>query len=164
MNPTRPKRTVLVVEDAVSVQGMLEEFFTMYGYDVVVASHPDTALQRLKQSYAVLDAMILDIRLDDDRSGLEVLELMRLDDRFVNLTVVVLTGLPLEPREIEIIRRNRAHLLYKKEGSQKVFERLDQIIKPLEGSKPLASAPTAVSEGPPEGGHYRSPSHGLRPV
>lgn len=146
-----------------SVQGMLEEFFTMHGYDVVVASHPDTALQRLKQSYAVLDAIILDIRLDDDRSGLEVLELIRLDDRFVNLTVVVLTGLPLEPREIENIRRNRAHLLYKKEGFQKVFERLDQIIKPLHGSTPLASAADPASEGPSEGGHHRnSVSHGLR--
>jgi DNA-binding response OmpR family regulator len=141
VNPSDPKRTVLIVEDTIAVRGMLEEFFTMHGYEVVVASHPDTALQRLKQSYAVLDAMILDIRLDDNRSGLDVLELMRLDDRFVDLTVVVLTGLPLDSREVEIIRRNRAHLLYKKEGAEKVFERLDHIIKPLAGSKPPADAP-----------------------
>jgi ActR/RegA family two-component response regulator len=109
---------------------MLEEFFTQYGYDVVVASHPDTAFKRLKQSYAALDAMVLDIRLDDNRSGLEVLELMRLDDRFVDLTVVVLTGVPLNAREMEIIQRNRAHLLHKRDGFEKVFDRLDQIIKP----------------------------------
>ena len=139
MTPIPPRRTVLVVEDAIAVRSLLEEFFTLYGYDVVLASDPDTAFKRLKQSHAVLDAMVLDIRLDGNqgnRSGLDVLELMRLDDRFVNLTVVVLTGLSLEPAEVELIRRNGAHLLYKKEGYEKVFDRLDQIIKPLARSQP----------------------------
>lgn len=134
MTPVTPRRKVLVVEDAIAVRSMLEDFLTMYGYDVVVASHPDTALKRLKESSAILDAMILNIRLDDNRSGLEVLELMRLDDRFTDLTVVVLTGLPtLEPHEIELIRRNRAYLLYKKDGYEKVFNRLDPIIQPIAG-------------------------------
>lgn len=136
MIPISPRRKVLVVEDAIAISSMLEDFLTMYGYDVVVASHCETALKRLKESSAVLDAMILDIRLDDDRSGLDVLELMRLDDRFADLTVVVLTGLPdLDPREIELIRRNRAHLLYKKDGYEKVFNRLDQIIQPIAGRR-----------------------------
>ena len=90
----KTRRTVLIVEDALTVRNMLEDFFTMYGYDVLMASDPDTAFKRLKDSHTMLDAMILDIALDDNRSGLEVLELMRLDDRFVDLTVVVL-GLAL---------------------------------------------------------------------
>ena len=54
---------------------------------------------------------------------------MRLDDRFVDLPVIVLTGLAtLDPRDIDCIRRNRAHLLYKQEGYEKVFDRLDRII------------------------------------
>ncbi len=132
MTPFGPRRKVLVVEDSITVRALLEDFFTQYGYDVLMASHPDIALRRLKASAAVLDAMILDIRLDDNRSGLEVLELMRLDDRFVDLPVIVLTGLPkLDPRDVDIITRNRAHLLYKQQGFEKVFERLNQIIKPL---------------------------------
>ena len=133
--PVKPRRTVLIVEDALTVRNMLEDFFTMYGYDVLMASDPDTAFKRLKESHAVLDALVLDIALDDNRSGLEVLELMRLDDRFVNLTVVVLTGLPnLDSRDVEIIDRNRAHLLYKQEGYERVFNKLDIIIKPLRTS------------------------------
>ena len=105
--PLKPRRTVLIVEDALTVRNMLEDFFTMYGYDVLMASDPDSAFKRLKESHAVLDALVLDIALDDNRSGLEVLELMRLDDRFVNLTVVVLTGLPnLDDRDIEIRRHD----------------------------------------------------------
>jgi DNA-binding response OmpR family regulator len=117
-----------VVEDAVAIRNMLEDFLTLYGYDVLVATHPDIAFKRLKQSSATLHAMILDIGLDDNRSGIEVLELMRLDDRFADLPVVVLTGLSLSAHEEETIRRNRAHLLYKQEGYEKVFNRLGQII------------------------------------
>jgi DNA-binding response OmpR family regulator len=120
-----------VVEDAIAVRNMLEDFLGLYGYDVLVASHPDTAFKRLKQSSAMLDAMILDIGLDDNRSGIEVLEMMRLDDRFVDLPVVVLTGLSLTSEEEESIQRNRAHLLHKKEGYERVFNRLGQIIAPL---------------------------------
>jgi len=129
----RTRRTVLVVEDAIAVRNMLEDFLSLYGYDVLVASHPDTAFKRLKQSAASLDAMILDIGLDDNRSGLEVLEMMRLDDRFVDLPVVVLTGLSLTGEEEESIRRNRAHLLHKKEGYERVFNSLGEIVAPLAG-------------------------------
>jgi DNA-binding response OmpR family regulator len=117
-----------VVEDAVAIRNMLEDFLTLYGYDVLIATHPDIAFKRLKQSSATLHAMILDIGLDDNRSGIEVLELMRLDDRFADLPVIVLTGLSLSADEEETIRRNRAHLLYKQEGYEKVFNRLGQII------------------------------------
>lgn len=133
---TRTRRTVLVVEDAVAVRNMLEDFLSLYGYDVLVASHPDTAFKRLKQCVASLDAMILDIGLDDNRSGIDVLELMRLDDRFIDLPVIVLTGLNLTAHEEEAIRRNRAHLLYKKEGYERVFNRLGQIMGPIAGREP----------------------------
>ena len=131
----RTRRTVLVVEDAIAVRNMLEDFLGLYGYEVLVASNPDTAFKRLKQCAASLDAMILDIGLDDNRSGIEVLELMRLDDRFVNLPVVVLTGLNLTDEEEESIRRNRAHLLYKKEGYERVFNRLGEIMAPIAGTQ-----------------------------
>ena len=122
---------------------MLEDFLSLYGYDVLVASHPDTAFKRLKQSAASLDAMILDIGLDDNRSGIEVLELMRLDDRFVNLPVVVLTGLTLTSEEEDSIRRNQAHLLHKQEGYERVFNRLGEIIAPLAGRIATAKLPKA---------------------
>ena len=141
---SRTRRTILVVEDAIAVRNMLEDFLNLYGYDVLVASHPDTAFKRLKQSVASLDAMILDIGLDDNRSGVEVLELMRLDDRFVDLPVVVLTGLNLTDDEEGSIRRNRAHLLYKKEGYERVFNRLAEIIAPIAGRQAaLPKAPAA---------------------
>ena len=104
MPSIRPGRAVLVVEDAISVRSMLSEFFIGCGYEVLHARHPDVALKRLNTSGASIDAVILDVHLDDNRSGLEVLEL---------------------------IRRNRAYLLYKQQGPERIFERLEGIVKPL---------------------------------
>lgn len=141
MASANPRRAILVVEDAIAVRNMLEDFLSVYGYEVLVASHPDTAFKRLKQSAAVLDAMILDIGLDDNSSGIEVLELMRLDDRFADLPVIVLTGLNLTESEIESIKRNRAHLLHKKDGYERVFGQLSAIVGAL--ARASAALPNA---------------------
>lgn len=130
---SRRRRTVLVVEDAIAIRNMLEDFLSLYGYDVVVASHPDIAFKRLKQSAATLDLIILDLGLDDNRSGIEVLEAMRLDDRFVDVPVIVLTGLDLSTHDQDSIARNRAWLLQKQDGYERVFNRLAEIVGPLAG-------------------------------
>lgn len=135
VNLSRRRHTAVVVEDAVAIRNMLEDFLSLYGYDVVIASHPDMAFKRLKQSAASLDLMILDLGLDDNRSGIEVLEAMRLDDRFTDLPVIVLTGLSLTEHEEDCIRRNRAWLLYKKDGYERVFNRLAEIVGPIAGHR-----------------------------
>jgi DNA-binding response OmpR family regulator len=123
----RPRRTVLVVEDALTTRCILEQFFARAGCDVLQASDPDTALMRLRSSS--VDAVILDLRLGHDRSGLEVLEHMRLDDRFDSVPVVVLTGVTqVEPAEEEIIERYGAHLLYKRFGYREVVQRIEKIL------------------------------------
>jgi CheY-like chemotaxis protein len=123
----RPRRTVLVVEDALTTRCILEQFFARAGCDVLHAADPDTALMRLKTS--AVDAVILDLRLSDERSGLEVLEQMRLDGRYDEVPVVVLTGVSeVDEAEEDIIQRHGAHLLYKRFGYREVVQRLEKII------------------------------------
>src|ERR1700751_60377 len=99
---TRPRRTVLVVEDALTTRCILEQFFARAGCDVLQAPDVETALRRLKT--ALIDAVILDLRLGDGRWGLEVLQQMRMEDRRADLPVVVLTGVSeVDPQEQEII-------------------------------------------------------------
>ena len=122
-----PRRTILVVEDALTTRCILEQFFARAGCDVIQASDPESAMKRL-QSTSV-DAVILDLRLSDERSGLEVLEQMRLDERYDDVPVVVLTGVTeVDQAEDEIIQRHRAHLLYKRFGYREVVQRLEKII------------------------------------
>jgi DNA-binding response OmpR family regulator len=131
MRPTLTKpsrRTVLIVEDALTTRCILEQFFARAGCDVLQAADPDTAWKRLNT--ANVDAVILDLRLDDNRSGLEVLEQMRIEERFADTPVVILTGVSqVEPEEEEVIRRNGAHLLYKRFGYREVVDRLEGIIR-----------------------------------
>jgi len=122
-----PRRTVLVVEDALTTRCILEQFFARAGCDVLHASDPETALLRLRS--ATIDAVILDLRLAEERSGLEVLEQMRLEARYDEVPVVVLTGVSeVDPTEDEIIQRHGAHLLYKRFGYREVVQRLEKII------------------------------------
>jgi DNA-binding response OmpR family regulator len=121
------RRTVLVVEDALTTRCILEQFFARAGCDVLQAGDPDTAMMRLKST--PVDAVILDLRLAEDRSGLEVLEQMRLDEQFDLVPVVVLTGVDeVEPEEAEVIDRHGAHLLYKRFGYREVVQRLEKIL------------------------------------
>jgi DNA-binding response OmpR family regulator len=123
----RTRRTVLVVEDALTTRCILEQFFARAGCDVMQAADPDTAMARLNSTS--IDAVILDLRLGGDRSGLEVLEQMRLDERFDDVPVVVLTGVnEVDEAEQEVIERHRAHLLYKRFGYREVVQRLERII------------------------------------
>ena len=122
-----PRRTVLVVEDALTTRCILEQFFARAGCDVLHASDPETALLRLRS--ATIDAVILDLRLAEERSGLEVLEQMRLEARYDEVPVVVLTGVSeIDPTEDEIIQRHGAHLLYKRFGYREVVQRLEKIL------------------------------------
>jgi DNA-binding response OmpR family regulator len=123
----RTRRTVLVVEDALTTRCILEQFFARAGCDVLQASDPESAMMRLRTTE--VDAVILDLRLSDERSGLEVLEQMRLDERFDAVPVVVLTGVSeVDPAEDEVIQRHGAHLLYKRFGYREVVQRLEKII------------------------------------
>ena len=95
----------------------------------VHAADPETAIKRLDTT--VIDAVILDLYLAHNRSGLEVLEQMRLEERFSDIPVVILTGAhQVGGKELEIIRRHGAHLLYKRLGFHEVVYRLEQIITP----------------------------------
>jgi DNA-binding response OmpR family regulator len=119
--------TVLLVEDALTTRCILEQFFARAGCEVVQAADPEAALLRLKST--TVDAVILDLRLANDRSGLEVLEQMRLDERFDSVPVVVLTGVSqVDASEEEIIERHGAHLLYKRFGYREVVQRLEEIL------------------------------------
>ena len=119
--------TVLVVEDALTTRCILEQFFARAGCEVMQASDPEAAMSWLRST--AVDAVVLDLRLSEERSGLEVLEHMRLDEQFDSVPVVVLTGVTeVEPEEAEVIERHRAHLLYKRFGYREVVRRLEKII------------------------------------
>lgn len=122
--PVRP--TVLLVDDEAVVLASLGRYLQIAGYDVRTAADVDPAFDVLRKS--AIDAVILDVRLPGDRSGLEVLEYLRLDENWRDLPVIILTGVRLTPEEEEIVRHYPAHVFYKPQGYGELVQQLNRLL------------------------------------
>ena len=145
LDDTRPS-TVLVVEDAQITRLLLDEYFKSRGCRVLQAANPDTAWHHLIT--ASVDVVLLDLRLEHGCSGLEVLELMRVERRFTSTPVIVLTGvMPIPDDEQDVIMRCGAYLLSKSDGYAVIAEKLDALMNALAPPSPVALE-TAVPKPP----------------
>jgi DNA-binding response OmpR family regulator len=123
--PTRP--VVLLLDDEPSVLQSLSRYLEVSGYDVVTVSDVDGACRTL--THSSIDAAILDVRLPGRRSGLEVLEFVRLDDGSRKMPVIVLTGVELAPDEEDIVRRHAAYVFYKPHGYSDIVRYLTRLLR-----------------------------------
>ena len=120
----RQVRTVLVVDDEVAVQKLLRHFLEEKGYSVKTAGSVGEAISVLEHS--VIDAIVLDVRMPR-RSGLELLEFIRLDKNLHGFPVLILTGASLTPDEEATIARDSAHVFYKSENLESLALQLNNL-------------------------------------
>ena len=125
--PPPVRRTVLLVEDEATLREPLRRYLERTGFAVIEADSVDAAAALLPQ--IAIAAAILDVRMPQGRSGLDVLEHMRRDERWRSLPVIILTGARLSEREEEIIRRDRAYVFYKPHGYQAIAEQLHRAVE-----------------------------------
>ena len=118
---------VLLVEDQFVLREPLRRYLVASGFDVVEADSVDTAFAALRRG--PIEAVILDVRMPGNRSGLEVLQFVRLDDNWHEMPVIILTGVHLSEEEEEIIRRHRAYVFYKPHGFEEIVERLNRMLR-----------------------------------
>src|SRR5688500_11622030 len=116
------RRAVLLVEDEAPLRESLRRYLERAGFDVIEADSVDAAVALLDQ--IAIAAAILDVRMPQGRSGLEVLQSIRLDARWQDLPAIVLTGARLSEREEELIRRDRAYVFYKPHGYDEIVAQL----------------------------------------
>lgn len=123
-------RTVLVVDDEVSVQRLLRDFLEARGYSVKTAGSVGDAISVLEHS--IIDAVVLDVRMPK-RSGLELLKLIRLDKNRRNFPVMILTGATLRPDEEAAIARDAGGVFYKPDGIDALAAQLDRLTSQKSG-------------------------------
>jgi len=80
---------ILVVDDEVNIVKLLESRLTANGYTVITAYNGREALDKVKQERA--DLIILDLMLPDI-DGYEVLRLLRLEEDYKEVPIIMLTG------------------------------------------------------------------------
>jgi len=82
------KPVILIVEDDLDVSEMLDAYFRVQGYDVIVANWGEDGVERCQAMRP--DLVILDIRLPDI-DGYEVAKRLRENRRTANIPIIFLT-------------------------------------------------------------------------
>jgi DNA-binding response OmpR family regulator len=117
---------VLLLEDEAIVREPLRRYLEQVGFDVIGAGSVEIAVALLDE--VDIAAAILDVRMPRGRSGLEVLQHMRVNARWQQAPAIVLTGALLSEAEEEIIRRDRAYVFYKPHGYKEIAAQLKKLL------------------------------------
>ena len=119
------KPTVLVLDDESGVRTAMARLLGRYGYDAVTAA-------TLAEARAVLQsrpvqALILDVRLQEEGTGLDLLGTIRREAGFQKAPILIFTGSSLTDADQLFITRHRAFLFYKPEGIDSLVRFLDDL-------------------------------------
>ena len=117
--------TVLVLDDEASVRECGRRFLQAYGYACIEAETMEHALERLQET--AVDALILDVRLEGQQTGLDLLTALRRQPATAKVPVLIMTGGVLSDAEEASITRQHGHLFYKPEGFDTIITFLDQL-------------------------------------
>lgn len=117
--------TVLVLDDEPGVRDSMAQLLRVYGYDALTASTLDEARGLLQT--ADVEAVILDVGLQQGDTGLDLLRTIRERAEFQKVPVLILTGGVLTDAEEVLITRHRAFLFYKPEGFDTLLNFLDTL-------------------------------------
>lgn len=83
---------ILVIDDEIDICEMIESFFSCRGYEVIYSVTGEGGLDAFDAEKP--DVIILDICLNDNTSGLEILEKIRIRNK--SCVVIIITGSALE--------------------------------------------------------------------
>ena len=117
--------TVLVLDDDAGVRTAMSRLLGRYGYEAVTAATLDDA-RALLRSRSV-QALILDVRLQEEGTGLDLLGTIRREPEFEKAPILIFTGTALSDDDQLFITRHRAFLFYKPEGIDTLVKFLDDL-------------------------------------
>jgi DNA-binding response OmpR family regulator len=123
--PSRRPR-VVVLDDEPVARDLLRRYLTRREYEAVETATVESAVQALRAG--PVDAVILDYRLGEKRSGLDVLRQFRAEAPDAPAPVIMLTGALLSDEEEAEITRNRGFLFHKPESLDALMDFIDQLL------------------------------------
>lgn len=117
---------IMVLDDEPVARQIMRRYLGLHGYETLEAGTVDEAVETLKRES--VDAVILDVRLAEERTGLDVLKSLRRLPGLENLPAIILTGKILDDAEELSITRERAYLFHKPESLDVLINFLDQML------------------------------------
>ena len=117
--------TVLVLDDEPFVRHAARRFLRGSGYGCVECETVDGAIELLHSTPIV--AAMLDMRLPDGRTGLDLLTDLRKVPEFRDIPVLIVTGSILTEAEKAAIAKLRGFVFFKPEGFSTIVNFLDRL-------------------------------------
>ena len=116
---------VLVMDDDALVRETAVRHLHKSGYATVEAEGVDAALQLLRTTNVV--AAMLDMRLPDGQTGLDLLSDLRELPELREIPVLIVTGCALSDTEVAAIAKQRGYVFFKPEGMRTIVTFLDHL-------------------------------------
>jgi two-component system chemotaxis response regulator CheY len=141
--------TILVVDDYSTSQRLLGFILRQNNHSVVTALHGLGALEQLAK--LSVDLVITDLSMPE-MDGLTLLQELRVDPRFQNLPVIILTGSAYEQDNVRAKAAGATSFLTKPVESEELIAMVDRLLAEPEGvASPLPesvepSAPNSVRD------------------
>lgn len=123
-SPAPPR--VVVLDDEPVARDLLRRFLAKYGYQAVETASAGEAIAALHGGPVA--AVILDVRLPEAMTGLDVLRLLRREAPLATVPVIILTGAVLSEEEEREVTRQRGFLFAKPESLDVLVRFLDQLL------------------------------------
>ncbi|MDO8685936.1 MAG: response regulator [Clostridiales bacterium] len=138
-------RKILLVEDNEPAIIQITDVLLEQGYDVITAHNGEEALEKMHSK--IPDAMILDLMMPKI-DGFQVLKVIRRDERFSGLPVLILTAKYVTKEEVEFLKGNHIFQLIQKGNINKaklidivasmfITDEADRILAELKGQESL---------------------------
>jgi diguanylate cyclase (GGDEF)-like protein len=126
MNHSQKQTNILIVDDEVGVRDSMHEFIEMAGFNSIMASSAEEAIDLLKQNN--IQVVITDIMLP----GMGGLELTKLIKRDFNSDVIVMTGYSGDYSYEEAINMGASDFVIKPVRLEELLLRLKRVLKERE--------------------------------
>jgi DNA-binding response OmpR family regulator len=120
---------ILVVNDTEEILELFRLFLEEeQGYDVVLAGFP---FQQIKDVEAIQpDLIIMDLIFDDEKSGLQMLQMLKMQRSTANIPVIICTGALQLIREQEgYLVSQSVHVVYKPFDLDHLLENVKQLLE-----------------------------------
>jgi len=124
MLTTKPR--ILCVDDEPDILKFFEAVLVPRGYEVIRAENGEEALEKLKDQR--IDLVISDVRMPK-MDGFEVCRLIKEDERYRNLPVIIITGLAGKEDRIKGIEVGAEDFISKPINPEEVLARVKMLLK-----------------------------------
>jgi CheY-like chemotaxis protein len=119
--------SVLVVDDESAVRRGLSRMAERLGHTVTSAGGFEEARRQLGAKAARFDAVLLDVHLDDTKSGFDLFEALRLDGRGHDQRVIFTTGDSISAKTRDALQHAERPVLRKPFNLEELREMIERV-------------------------------------